>query len=72
MNEKPETITELYETVVENIMKCETPLLEIKTSIEGSELLKTSVKNSILSKIQTIFDEANAITDKIGRLGKVN
>ena len=68
---KEESITSLYETVSDNVMKCEKPLLEVKDAIENSTIIKNQTKKVLLARIETIFTEANAIVDKIGSLGKV-
>ena len=66
-----ETITNLYETVATQLAYCEPHLLSARKIIEETDLIKKPTKKVLLSRIETIFTEANAIVDKIGSMGKV-
>lgn len=64
-------ITELYESVASQFANCDSYLMNVKTAIEGTSLIKKPAKKALLEKLKTIFAEANAIVDKIGSMGKV-
>ena len=71
LSDSNEKFTDLYQNVSISLFKCEPFLLAAKAEIANTELLKPNSKKSLVMRIQTIFDEANAIVEKIGQLGKV-
>jgi hypothetical protein len=71
MNENNEDFTNLYESVATQFAYCEPHLLSARKIIEETDLIKKPTKKVLLSRIETIFAEANGIVQKIGQMGKV-
>lgn len=63
--------TNLYQAVATQFAYCEPHLLSARKIIEETDLIKKPTKKVLLSRIETIFAEANGIVQKIGQLGKV-
>lgn len=63
--------TELYQSISNLLWRCEPSLIAAKTLIENTTGIKTQTKKSLMTKIDNIFSEMNAIVDKIGKMGKV-
>jgi hypothetical protein len=63
--------TDLFQKISDLLCTCEKPLLEVKELIESTDLIKKPTKKLLLSRIQTIFIESNAIVEKMGTMGKV-
>ena len=63
--------TELYQSISNILWKCEPSLIDAKTLIENTTGIKTQTKKSLMTKIDNIFSEMNAVMDKIGKMGKV-
>lgn len=71
MNTNNEDFTNLYEAVATQLAYCEPHLLSARKIIEETDLIKKPTKKVLLSRIEAIFNEANALVDKIGSIGKV-
>ena len=55
--------TELYQSISNILWKCEPSLIDAKTLIENTTGIKTQTKKSLMTKIDNIFSEMNAIMD---------
>lgn len=71
MSDNNTEFTDLYASVATQFAYCEPHLLSARKTIEETDLIKNTTKKVLLSRIETIFTEANAIVQKIGLLGKV-
>ena len=62
---------DIFSVAQSSLWKCEPSLIDAKTLIENTTGIKTKTKKSLMTKIDNIFSEMNAIMDKIGKMGKV-
>ena len=69
VNEKE--FAEMFQSLSSVFGGCEPMLFEAKTLIEETECIKKPTKKLLLSHMENIFAEMNAIMDKIGKMGKV-
>ena len=63
--------THLFEDVTEGMSRACVALEEVKSVIEGTDLIKKPTKMALLGRLDTIFTEINAICNKMGDLGEV-
>ena len=71
MKKRDEAYTDLFQSIADDLAKCEQPLLSAKETIEGTDLIKKPTKRLLLARLEVIFNEANGIVQKLGQLGKV-
>lgn len=62
---------DMFQTISNKFGKCEPILIDVKTLLDGTESIKKPTKKLLLSHMENIFAEMNAIMDKIGKMGKV-
>ena len=62
---------ETYQTVSDNLLKCEEPIMNIIEAIKSSPCIVKEQKKPLLEKVQRLFKDSNDILNDLGKLGKV-
>ena len=60
-----------YQTISNNFLKCEAPLMEVVEAINASPCIIKEKKKVLLDKVQKLFKDANSILNELGKLGQV-
>ena len=63
--------TNFFEDVVDRLAKANDLIIEAKSIIGNTNLVKKPTKNALIGRIDTILAETNFIWNKLGVIGKV-